>query len=298
VSLCRTLRKQQTPENIFYSLIGKGLEKSEAESFGKTMALDMLTLYETAADKYFELGKYQRAFEYSPPLPSSSPPPSKALSDSSSSSSSSSRQALSALQRGDAEANSKVRRHQPNGHCADAPPRSARLAPGYLRTVFPPHFVSHLNFVLQLSRLVTRRASPAHFSRAISSVSWKHHSTAIRYRRGTTRNTRPRRTTCVSAKTLDIVHIIIYIYFYILCVTLLQALESDFRLFLRENEDYDPKTALELLHSHGLMQDFFIVRHYSLRVVRRVPLRVVCLTRGLLVMCQRWPERDGWAPTP
>jgi hypothetical protein len=57
---------QQTPENIFYSLIGKGLEKSEAESFGKTMALDMLTLYETAADKYFELGNYQRAFEYAP----------------------------------------------------------------------------------------------------------------------------------------------------------------------------------------------------------------------------------------
>jgi hypothetical protein len=73
--LCRTCHKQQTPENIFYSLIGKGLEKSEAESFGKTMALDMLTLYETAADKYFELGKYQRAFEYAPPLPSSASPP-------------------------------------------------------------------------------------------------------------------------------------------------------------------------------------------------------------------------------
>jgi len=39
------------------------LEKSEAESFGKTMALDMLTLYETAADKFFELAQYQRAFE-------------------------------------------------------------------------------------------------------------------------------------------------------------------------------------------------------------------------------------------
>lgn len=27
------------------------------------MALDMLTLYETAADKFFELAQYQRAFE-------------------------------------------------------------------------------------------------------------------------------------------------------------------------------------------------------------------------------------------
>jgi hypothetical protein len=39
-----------------------------------------------------------------------------------------------------------------------------------------------------------------------------------------------------------------------------QSLEADFELFLRENEDYDPKDALDLLLSHGLMNNFFIVR--------------------------------------
>lgn len=43
-------------------------------------------------------------------------------------------------------------------------------------------------------------------------------------------------------------------------------IEADFRVFLRENEYYNPKTALELLLSYGLMHDFFIVRDCYLKL--------------------------------
>lgn len=173
---------EQTPENIFYSLIGKGLEKSEAESFGKTMALDMLTLYETAADKYFELGKYQRAFEL---YQLSNVEMQKLI------------QKFGGINRMDIVLT----------HLRDQLDSPQALSAGDKKSLSSTLLQSYLQCFLE---------APQHSN---------------------------------------------------------QALESDFRLFLRENEDYDPKTALELLHSHGLMQDFFIVARarrmgaYALRLL-------------------------------
>ncbi|KAL6076588.1 negative regulation of SNARE complex assembly, variant 2 [Balamuthia mandrillaris] len=52
-----------TPEQIFFSLISSGQEKVEAELLGKTMGLDLLTLYERAADANFAAGNHERALE-------------------------------------------------------------------------------------------------------------------------------------------------------------------------------------------------------------------------------------------
>ena len=47
------------------ALTSIGLERTEAEPLGKTAGLDLLQLYEEAADNYFAAGHYGRALEFS-----------------------------------------------------------------------------------------------------------------------------------------------------------------------------------------------------------------------------------------
>eukprot|EP00727_Mastigamoeba_balamuthi_P014412 m51a1_g9596 hypothetical protein (1520) ;mRNA; r:1034033-1039913 len=49
------------PETIFFQLVAQGLEKSDAEDLGKTLGLDLFSLYEQAADSYFAQREYGRA---------------------------------------------------------------------------------------------------------------------------------------------------------------------------------------------------------------------------------------------
>lgn len=55
---CRT---DVHPEKIFFQLVSQGLERSEAEEFGKTLGLDLFGLYEQAADACFQEKDYGRA---------------------------------------------------------------------------------------------------------------------------------------------------------------------------------------------------------------------------------------------
>lgn len=45
-------------------LLAQGLEKTDAEPLGKTVGLDILALYEHAADRFFAKGNFGRALEY------------------------------------------------------------------------------------------------------------------------------------------------------------------------------------------------------------------------------------------
>eukprot|EP01133_Synstelium_polycarpum_P010231 gene10231-11922_t len=54
---------KKTPEEIFFELVGKNLEKSDGEALGKTFRMDLLGLYETAADHSFDQGQYGRALD-------------------------------------------------------------------------------------------------------------------------------------------------------------------------------------------------------------------------------------------
>ncbi len=139
--------------------------------------------------------------------------------------------------------------------------------------------------MLQLSRPVTRRASPTRFSRAISSASWKHHSTAIRCRRGTTRDTRHAQKPWIWFPLLK---------HFIACCAVAGTGSGLFVVPPRERglrpQDRPGASSLSRTDA-GLL-------HSALLLLACVPSCCVCLTRGLLVMCQRWPERDGWAPTP
>jgi hypothetical protein len=56
------VREKHSPEAIFYQLLNAGLQKL-AEPLGKTVGLDLLTLYESAGDKYFAEQSYGRALE-------------------------------------------------------------------------------------------------------------------------------------------------------------------------------------------------------------------------------------------
>jgi hypothetical protein len=56
-------RPKQPPETIFFRLLAQGMEKTDAEPLGTTVGLDILHLYEVAADRYFEIGKHGRALE-------------------------------------------------------------------------------------------------------------------------------------------------------------------------------------------------------------------------------------------
>jgi hypothetical protein len=49
------------PEEIFKRLVIGGLERNHAEPLGKTLGLDLLGLYHTMADEYFEAGDHERA---------------------------------------------------------------------------------------------------------------------------------------------------------------------------------------------------------------------------------------------
>jgi hypothetical protein len=51
------------PEKLFFQLVSQGLERSDAEDFGKTLGLDLFTLYEQAADSYFADHDYGRALD-------------------------------------------------------------------------------------------------------------------------------------------------------------------------------------------------------------------------------------------
>lgn len=55
---------QNKPIDIFFALVKEGLIKNGAESFGKTVGLDILNLYEQAADSYFQEGSYGLALEF------------------------------------------------------------------------------------------------------------------------------------------------------------------------------------------------------------------------------------------
>jgi hypothetical protein len=57
------IRQKMSPEKIFFQLLAKGLEKTDAEPFGKTFRLDLFSLYEQAADREFEAGNYGRALD-------------------------------------------------------------------------------------------------------------------------------------------------------------------------------------------------------------------------------------------
>ncbi|KAF2070250.1 hypothetical protein CYY_008433 [Polysphondylium violaceum] len=57
------LRQKKSPEEIFFELVSKNLEKSDGEALGKTFRMDLLSLYETAADNAFEQGQYGRALD-------------------------------------------------------------------------------------------------------------------------------------------------------------------------------------------------------------------------------------------
>ncbi|KYQ88989.1 regulator of chromosome condensation domain-containing protein [Tieghemostelium lacteum] len=57
------LRPKKSPEEIFFELVSKNLEKSDGEALGKTFRMDLLSLYETAADLSFEMGQYGRALD-------------------------------------------------------------------------------------------------------------------------------------------------------------------------------------------------------------------------------------------
>eukprot|EP01132_Coremiostelium_polycephalum_P004737 gene4737-5913_t len=57
------LKPKKSPEEIFFELVSKNLEKTDGEALGKTFRLDLLSLYETAADHSFELGQYGRALD-------------------------------------------------------------------------------------------------------------------------------------------------------------------------------------------------------------------------------------------
>jgi hypothetical protein len=50
-------------EDLFFELLSLGMAKSAAEPLGKTVGLDLLRLYEEAADNYFQQGKYGQALE-------------------------------------------------------------------------------------------------------------------------------------------------------------------------------------------------------------------------------------------
>jgi hypothetical protein len=54
---------KKSPEKIFFDLLASNADK-EAESLGKTFELDLLRLYETAADEFFDLGEFGRSLEY------------------------------------------------------------------------------------------------------------------------------------------------------------------------------------------------------------------------------------------
>lgn len=54
---------QQTPEKIFFKLISMGNDE-EAEMLGTAFRLDILHLYELAADEYFEKQDYGRALTW------------------------------------------------------------------------------------------------------------------------------------------------------------------------------------------------------------------------------------------
>eukprot|EP01133_Synstelium_polycarpum_P004979 gene4979-5790_t len=54
---------KKTPEEIFFELVSKNLEKSDGEALGKTFRMDLLALYETAADHSFDQGQYGRALD-------------------------------------------------------------------------------------------------------------------------------------------------------------------------------------------------------------------------------------------
>ena len=51
------------PEDLFRQLVAQGLERTDAEDFGKTLGLDLYTLYEQSADACFERGEYERALD-------------------------------------------------------------------------------------------------------------------------------------------------------------------------------------------------------------------------------------------
>ncbi|GAM25148.1 hypothetical protein SAMD00019534_083230 [Acytostelium subglobosum LB1] len=57
------LRPKKSPEEIFFELVSKNLEKSDGEALGKTFRMDLLSLYETAADHAFDQGHYGRALD-------------------------------------------------------------------------------------------------------------------------------------------------------------------------------------------------------------------------------------------
>ncbi|EGG19322.1 regulator of chromosome condensation domain-containing protein [Cavenderia fasciculata] len=57
------LRAKKTPEEIFFELLSKNLEKTDGEALGKTFRMDLLSLYETAADHAFEQSQYGRALD-------------------------------------------------------------------------------------------------------------------------------------------------------------------------------------------------------------------------------------------
>ena len=51
------------PEDLFRQLVAQGLERTDAEDFGKTLGLDLYTLYEQSADACFARGEYERALD-------------------------------------------------------------------------------------------------------------------------------------------------------------------------------------------------------------------------------------------
>ncbi|EFA80011.1 regulator of chromosome condensation domain-containing protein [Heterostelium album PN500] len=56
-------RPKKSPEEIFFELVSKNLEKIDGEALGKTFRMDLLSLYETAADLSFDQGRYGRALD-------------------------------------------------------------------------------------------------------------------------------------------------------------------------------------------------------------------------------------------
>lgn len=57
-------RAQIAVEDLFRHLLHQGWERVSGETLGKTAGLDLLGLYESAADTHFQEGHYGRALEY------------------------------------------------------------------------------------------------------------------------------------------------------------------------------------------------------------------------------------------
>eukprot|EP01087_Luapelamoeba_hula_P006210 TRINITY_DN1629_c0_g2_i2.p1 TRINITY_DN1629_c0_g2~~TRINITY_DN1629_c0_g2_i2.p1 ORF type:complete len:1654 (-),score=167.20 TRINITY_DN1629_c0_g2_i2:56-4594(-) len=161
--------QDQPPEVIFYKLVGQFENSEEAESLGKTMGLDVLGLYEAAADRYFDDGHYD--------------------------------QALRLYHQSHVDSAKLVQKYASHGRMED--------------------IIEHLS-----RKLLSKESLSVNERKSFSDILFKSYLYC-----------------CLNPRNKAAA----------------LTLEKDFRVFLRENTDYDPGIALSLLRKHGCTADFLLV---------------------------------------